>query len=144
MTGDVPRIAVGGRVRHRERSLPDVRRGVALRVELVAPGVVLAIEAAARRELVLRFGRQLLARPFQVRDRIVPGHVHHGVLLAALDGAALAFGCRQLAPPTYCHHCIGLSSERTLAGERTPPSLGPASTRARRETASGRAAVRRW
>ena len=79
---------------------------MALGVQLVAPGVVLAVEAAARRELVLRFGGQLLLRPFQVRDRIVPGRVHHGMLLAALDGAALAFrmppaGAADVLPPLH-------------------------------------------
>src|SRR5215470_4882273 len=54
----------------REIALPGIGAMLSARRELVAPGKLGTVEAAARRELPLRFGRQVLARPFGVSERV--------------------------------------------------------------------------
>ena len=63
-----------------------------------------AVEAAARRELPLRLGRQRLALPRRERLRVRERDVHDGMIVRApsfvLSGP---YGWRQSAPRTYCH-----------------------------------------
>ena len=109
----------GGKRRHRRRardSRPrrDVRAGtVPARCwpARLPPGcsslphaIPLPIEPAARGELELRFGRQPLARPLRVGQRVLPGDVHDRMILAALRCAARPLGmppvrARRVAPP---------------------------------------------
>ena len=74
--------------------------------KVVAPGVQLAGEAAARGELPLGFGRQPLARPVRVGHRVVVGDVDDRVLLA---------------PANRC--CPGLRVAPVRAGLVAPPRL---------------------
>jgi len=53
------------------------------RLGLVAPGVAGAVEAAARRQLPLRLGRQRLAGPRGVACGVLEGDVHDRMVLAA-------------------------------------------------------------
>ena len=65
----------------RKLALPGVGHMPASGLEVVAPGVLRAIQTAAGGELPLRFGRQFLARPLRVRVHVRPGDVHGGVVL---------------------------------------------------------------
>ena len=62
----------------------------AARGELVAPGELAAVEAAAGGELPLGLGRERLARPLGVGLGVLVGDLDDRVVLAALDGAARA------------------------------------------------------
>ena len=55
--------------------------------ELVAPGEFGAIEPAARGELPFRFGRQFLAGPLCVGERVGEGHVHDRMIVERVDVA---------------------------------------------------------
>src|SRR5262249_20321018 len=70
--------------------------GIALRMlvgeRLIAPDVLLALQAASRGEFPLGLGGQPLARPFGVGNRVEPGDVDDGVVVLALDGTAGSFG----------------------------------------------------
>ena len=70
--------------------------------EFVAPGELGAVEPAARGEFPFGFGRQLLAGPFGVGQRIRKGHVHDGMIVEPIDVALGAVGCRQSAPLMEC------------------------------------------
>ena len=59
---------------------------------VVAPDVGLVVQAAAGRELPLGLGRQALAGPLGIGDRIEPGDVNDGMIVLALDAAARPFG----------------------------------------------------
>src|SRR5262245_55654811 len=75
-------ITVGQQVHDRKFALPGIGHHLAVRRELVSPGVDSAFEPSARGELPLGFGRQFLACPSRIgfgvlkcdmRDRM-PGH----------------------------------------------------------------------
>ena len=59
------------------------------RAELVAPGVRGAVEPAARGELPLGFGRQLLAGPSRIGFGVAVGDVHDRMPLAPVDASSL-------------------------------------------------------
>jgi hypothetical protein len=67
----------------REVSPPDVGHVPAARHRRITPGKLLAVEPAARSELSLRFGGQVLARPAPIE-----GDVHDRVVVESLDIAA--------------------------------------------------------
>ena len=71
----------------REISLPGIGAMLSAGRELVAPGEFGAVEAAARGELPLRFGRQVLARPFGVGERVRISDVHDRMIVQAVDVA---------------------------------------------------------
>src|SRR5208282_1860257 len=51
-----------------------------------------AVEPAAGRELPLRFGRQVLARPFRVSQGVAVGDVNDGMIIEATERAARSVG----------------------------------------------------
>ena len=53
--------------------------------ELFAPGELGAVEPAACGEFPFRLGRQILARPSGVSERIAIGHVHDRVIVERVD-----------------------------------------------------------
>ena len=79
-------------VLHGEVALPGVGHHPPPWGELVSPGEHGAVETAAGRELPLRLGRQLLAGPGGVRQRVGVRHVRDGVQVAAVQGAVRPFG----------------------------------------------------
>src|SRR5262245_12802246 len=64
----------------RKASLPDVCGPLAARLQLAAPRIAVAIQATARREFKLGFGRQSLVRPLRVSHRIVPRDLDCGMI----------------------------------------------------------------
>ena len=85
-------VAVEQVVLHGEVALPGVGHHPSPRGELVSPGEHGAVETAAGRELPLGLGRQLLAGPGGVRQRVGVRHVRDGVQVAAVQGAVRPFG----------------------------------------------------
>src|SRR5580765_2350155 len=55
-------------------------------LERIAPGEHLAGQPAARRKFPLRFGRQPLAGPLRVGERVLKSHLHDRPLFFSLDG----------------------------------------------------------
>ena len=84
-----PAIGRGGR----KRAAPDVaaRRAVGLE-QVVAPGEALALEAAARRALPFRFGRQAQPGPVAIGLRVVPRDMDDGMIGPVADVRARALG----------------------------------------------------
>ena len=80
-------VPVAAEVLPRKLALPGIGHMPALPIEFVTPGVVRAIQTAAGGEFPLRFGRQLLARPFRVRLDIAIGDVYGRVVFETLDRA---------------------------------------------------------
>ena len=91
----------------RKFALPGVGHVLAAGRELVAPGVVGAVEPAARREFPFGFGRQLLAGPARVSERVGERHVHDRMIVEALE---VALGSVRMAP-------IGALGERPPLAE---------------------------
>ncbi len=108
----VQAVAVGRERLHRRRALVSIFRRifirevalevVALRMvfveRFVAPDVLLAFQAAARRALPLGLGRQAFAGPFGIGDGVVPGNLYDGVVVPAVDGAARSFRVAPVGP----------------------------------------------
>ena len=72
--------------------------------QVIAPGIELLLQSTACGELPFGFGRQALAGPVGISNRIVPGDLHDGMGRAVIDVRAGAFGvapvgCVDLAPP---------------------------------------------
>jgi hypothetical protein len=88
------------RVHDRELTLPGVGHVTAGGQELVAPGVLRALQSSPRRELPFRLGWQLPSGPACVRLNVLPGDVHDGMLREAPDLA-----CRSpRMPPVRTRH----------------------------------------
>src|SRR5690606_37821927 len=85
-------IAVAAFVGGREVALPSVGAELALRVELVAPGVFRAFEPSASGVLELGFGWQPLPLRGAVGGGVVPRDVNDGVIVAAFYRRAGALG----------------------------------------------------
>src|SRR5512147_559552 len=88
----------------REAPLPGVGPPFVHRVVAIAPSIDRAVEPAARRELPFRLGRQIVAEPARVGERVLGGDVDHGVVASAVDRAAATLrmspiGARQITPP---------------------------------------------
>ena len=107
--------AVLVQVLHREIALPGVGEIPILGQELVAPGVIRAVEPAAGGHLPFGFGRQLLAVPAGERLGVGVADVHDRMLVASGDGAALA---RRLPPVGALHPVppVGEVAQVDLAG----------------------------
>src|SRR5690349_14665265 len=75
------RMTVGAGVLVGKLPLPGVRHVALLRHELSPPGVLRAIEPAARRKFPLRLGGQHFTRPLRVGLGVAVGDVHDRVLL---------------------------------------------------------------
>ena len=71
----------------REIALPGVGHVLAAGRELVAPGELGAVEAAARGEFPFGFGRQILAGPCGVGQRVGVSDVHDGMIILRVDVA---------------------------------------------------------
>jgi hypothetical protein len=65
---------------------------LAAKGEFVVPCELRAVQAAARRELPLSLGRELLAQSLGVSLRVLVGHLHHRMIVQTADVAALAVG----------------------------------------------------
>ena len=92
MTGEVRSKPSSQRVLARKFALPGVGHVSAARRELVAPGELGAVEAAARGEFPFGFGRQLLAGPLRVGERIAKRHMHDGMIVEPVDVALRPVG----------------------------------------------------
>src|SRR5262249_37149009 len=68
-------VAVFHAVLPGKTALPDVRRPLAIRLQLVAPCEPLSIQPAARRKFKLGFGRQTLACPLRISPPIFSPHL---------------------------------------------------------------------
>src|SRR5262249_15835462 len=90
--GGRPLEAVLPGVFDRENPLPVVGHALAVRLQLVAPRILLAIESAARRELPFGLRGQALTRPAAIGHCVDPANVDHRVLFTPLDAAAGPFG----------------------------------------------------
>src|SRR5271170_4333461 len=66
-------------------SLPTIGHRLAVGGMLIAPGVLLALEAATRREFPLRFGGQFLAPPARIGLGILISDVNHRVLFKPVE-----------------------------------------------------------
>ena len=81
--------AVGARTTHRKPRWQDEVSTVsgwrAAGLELVAPGVLGAFEAAARGALPLRLGGQILSRPARIGEGVAEGDVDHGMVGEPLE-----------------------------------------------------------
>ena len=87
--------------------------------ELVAPGVLGAVEPAARGEFPLRFGRQVLAGPSRVGERVAEGDMHDWMVVERVDSLFGPYGCRQSAPFTNATIRPVLQLDRTGAAMNT-------------------------
>ena len=73
-------------------TLPGIGHVTAGRREFIAPGKFGAVEPAARCKFPFRFGRQILASPFRVGERIAEGHMHDGMIVQPTDVASGSVG----------------------------------------------------
>src|SRR5688572_24148641 len=71
----------------RKMSLMTVRHPLAALVEFIAPRIQLSGETTTRRELPLCFGRQTLAGPLRVSERVFVRDMHDRKLRFAFDRA---------------------------------------------------------
>src|SRR5918996_5356747 len=85
-------VAVEHLVADRELALPHVGHVPPAGGELVAPGVLGALEATTGGALPLGLGGQLLARPGGIRLHVVPPHVDDRVVVEAFERALWAPG----------------------------------------------------
>src|SRR5262249_24093394 len=69
----------------RELAMPGVSHRLAAGHELAAPGKFRAFEPASRRELPLRFGWEILARPARIGLCVLIGYVHGRVAIKAAN-----------------------------------------------------------
>jgi hypothetical protein len=88
----------------RKIALPGIGAVLSARRKLIAPGQLGAVEAAARSELPLRFGRQVLSRPFRVGQGVRISHMDDGMIVQPVDVALRPIGMPpirvlQIAPP---------------------------------------------
>ena len=81
-------------------ALPGVGHVLAAGRELIAPGELRAVEPAARGEFPLGLGRQILARPSGIGERIGKGDVHDGMIVEHVDAALRPIG---MAPVSTLH-----------------------------------------
>ena len=89
-------VAVEQVVVHRKVTLPGVGHHPSPVRELVTPGIGGALETPTGGELPLRLGRQGLARPVGVRDRVGVRHMRHRMPIEAVQGAAGSLGMTPL------------------------------------------------
>jgi hypothetical protein len=87
-----------------EIALPGIGHVLATGRELVAPGEIGAVEAAARRKFPLGLGRQILVRPFGVGQRVRISDVDDRMVVQAVDVAFRPVGmppirALQISPP---------------------------------------------
>ena len=82
----------------RELALPGVGHPAPVRVELVAPGELGPLQAAAAGQLPFGLGRQRLAGPDGVGLDVVPGDLHHRVVGLLPDRAARALWVAPVGP----------------------------------------------
>ena len=80
------------KVLSRKFTLPGVGHMLAAGRELVAPGKLGAVKTAARSELPFRLGRQILAGPFGVSQRVRERDVHDRMIVEPIDVAVRSVG----------------------------------------------------
>ena len=96
--------AVGLGVLTRKFTLPGVGHVTAVRREFIAPRKFGVFKSAARCKFPFRFGRQFLAGPLRVGERVVERHMHDGMIVQPTD---------------FASGSVGMSPIRAL-GERPP------------------------
>lgn len=106
--------AVLGGVPGGKMSLPDVATVPTTGGELVAPRVTASYRSPSGRVLPFDLCGQPQPRPVAVGGSVVPGHLHHRMLLAAARRTAGPFGAAQHALSTP--HRAGCSVVRCSAG----------------------------
>src|SRR5216683_691286 len=125
--------AVGPIVVEREVALPGVGHVLAGRRELLAPGELCTVEAAARGELPFGFGRQFLARPFGIGLGVLVGDLHHWMVVEPADVAALAVGpapvgaegeAPPLAPVAQVDRLLRLGEDKTACLQHVRQGAG--------------------
>ena len=84
--------AVRAKVLPRKFTLPGVRHMLSARHELIAPGKLGTVEPAARGEFPFGLGRQVLAGPFGVSQRVGERHMHDRMMVEPVDVALRAVG----------------------------------------------------
>jgi hypothetical protein len=99
-----PPVDVGCEVFVREIALPRIGAMLTARRESVTPCELGILEAAARRELPFRFGRQYLASPLRISISVAVGDVDDRMVVQAAD-RAVPYGRFQFAPALNRHHC---------------------------------------
>src|SRR5580704_2925750 len=82
--------AVRTKILPRKFTLPGVRHMLSAGRELIAPGKLSAVEPAAGGEFPFGLGRQLLAGPFGVSQRVGERHMHHRMIVEPIDVALRA------------------------------------------------------
>src|SRR5215813_5302464 len=85
-------------VLRREASLIDVRHPFTAGLQFVAPGIKFSVQPSARGEFEFGFGRQPLAGPLRISVGVLPRDVNDGMIFAALDRTARAFGIFPVRP----------------------------------------------
>ena len=85
-------VAVGAKILPRKFALPGVRHVLAAGRELIAPGKLGAVEPAARDEFPFGLGRQLLADPRGVSQRVRKCHMHDRMIVEPVDVALRTVG----------------------------------------------------
>src|SRR5436309_9866066 len=84
--------AVRAKILAREFALPGIRHMLALRHELIAPGKLGAVKPTACGEFPFGLGRQVLAGPFGVSERVDERHMHDRMIVEPIDIALRAIG----------------------------------------------------
>src|SRR3954469_7961237 len=75
----------------REVALPGIGQKPSFGIGGIAPWIGLAFKTAAGGELPFRFGRQLLAAPRRIGERVLMGDMHDRMIIAAGDRAVRSF-----------------------------------------------------
>ena len=74
--------------------------------EFIAPGELGAVETAARGKFPFGFGRQILAGPFGVGERIAIGDVHDRMIVEPVDVALRPVGMAPVRAFEQVHHWL--------------------------------------
>ena len=83
----------------RKDALPAIGDRLAIFIEGIAP-IFIAIMAAARCKFPLRLGGKLVSEPVRIRERVLIGDIHHGMVLLSLNRRARPTG---MAPVRAFH-----------------------------------------
>ena len=106
---------IGAEILLREFALPGVGKVLASGRELVAPGIFSLVQSAARREFPFRLGRQILAGPSCVGERVGIGDVHHRMFVERVD---VAFRSIRMPPVSTLHELPPLAPVAEINGPR--------------------------
>jgi hypothetical protein len=121
---DMSRRETSPRSRRRADSARETRPAgighrLAVRFELIAPGVFGAFEPPARGELPFRLCRQRLARPCRIGLGVAIGDVHHGIVVETPDRAAGPVRMAPVGAEAKVHQLKRNEDARPIAGALT-------------------------